>query len=284
MESPLFSPRTSAAEIFYTEYDTSSSSCISGGMASSAIPPTAATALLAPRDMATRPVRTISRMPNGRSTSSRPSILSSVPVISMISDSGATSTTRARKTCTSCSRCERFSGVAFTLIIARSRMTEALPVMLFTRSTFTSLYRLASARFAPCSSVSTTMVMRETPGLSVWPTVSDSILKARRRNSEATRFSTPGLFSTYTTKVFSIRLSVLGCLHNWTGAANHVVQIGAGRHHRVHRIFLLHLKIDQHRTSMLAGFADGRDHLGALPHSTGAHTESIRQLDEIRAQ
>ena len=36
----------------------------------------------------------------------------------------------------------------------------------------------------------------ETPGVSVWPTVSESMLKARRRKSEATRFSTPGLSST----------------------------------------------------------------------------------------
>jgi hypothetical protein len=33
-------------------------------------------------------------------------------------------------------------------------------------------------------------------GVSVWPTVSDSMLNARRRNSDATRFRTPGLFST----------------------------------------------------------------------------------------
>ena len=51
-------------------------------------------------------------------------------------------------------------------------------------------------RRAPSSSVSTTIVMRETPGRSVCPTVSDSMLNARRRNSDDTRVSTPGLFST----------------------------------------------------------------------------------------
>ena len=45
------------------------------------------------------------------------------------------------------------------------------------------------------------MVMREMPAVSVWPTVSESMLKARRRNSDATRLSTPGLSSTWTTKV-----------------------------------------------------------------------------------
>ncbi len=55
---------------------------------------------------------------------------------------------------------------------------------------------LASTRRALSGSTSQTIVMRETPGVSVWPTVSESMLKARRRNSDATRFSTPGLSST----------------------------------------------------------------------------------------
>src|ERR1035437_10973334 len=76
--------------------------------------------------------------------------------------------------------------------------------MFSTSSTFTSLYKLASMRRAWSWSASTVMVMRDTSGFSVRPTVSESILKARRRNSEATRVSTPGLFSTYTMNVFSI--------------------------------------------------------------------------------
>jgi hypothetical protein len=55
---------------------------------------------------------------------------------------------------------------------------------------------LASTRRALAGSQSHTIVMRETPAVSVWPTVSESILNARRRNSDATRFSTPGLSST----------------------------------------------------------------------------------------
>ena len=54
----------------------------------------------------------------------------------------------------------------------------------------------ASSRRAPYSSVSATTVIRETSAVSVCPTVSDSMLNARRRNSEATRLSTPGLLST----------------------------------------------------------------------------------------
>src|SRR5208283_765089 len=48
------------------------------------------------------------------------------------------------------------------------------------------------------------MVMRDTSVFSVRPTVSESMLNARRRKSEATRVRTPGLFSTCTTKVFII--------------------------------------------------------------------------------
>ena len=101
----------------------------------------------------------------------------------------------------SCITCVRESPVAATLIMARSRAIVGSPVMLSTRRTGNSLYRFASTSRAPRSSVSTTMVIRESPGVSVCPTVSDSMLKARRRNSEATRFRTPGLLSTYTANV-----------------------------------------------------------------------------------
>ena len=40
------------------------------------------------------------------------------------------------------------------------------------------------------------MVMRETSLRSEWPTVSEMMLMFNRRNSEATRVSTPGVSST----------------------------------------------------------------------------------------
>jgi hypothetical protein len=46
--------------------------------------------------------------------------------------------------------------------------------------------------------------MREMSGFSVRPTASDSMLKLRRRNKDATRFNTPGLFSTNVMKVYNI--------------------------------------------------------------------------------
>src|SRR5579859_2775900 len=95
------------------------------------------------------------------------------------------------------------------------------------------------------------MVMRETSGFSVRPTVSESILNARRRNNEATRVNTPGLFSTYTTYVFNMfSLLVSGGLDDFAGPPDHLMQRRSRRHHRIHRIFLLHAEIDEHRSIM----------------------------------
>src|SRR5580698_6911285 len=118
-------------------------------------------------------------------------------------------------------------------------------------------------RFAWSGLVSTVMVMRETSGFSVRPTVNESMLKARRRNSEATRVSTPGLFSTYTTYVFSmfslsvfpagslhsslsfdLRLFILRGLDNLAGPPDHLVQRRSRRHHGIHRVLLLDAEVD----------------------------------------
>ena len=93
----------------------------------------------APRDIATRPVRAISSTPYGFSISTKPSIFSSVPVLSITSESGETSTTRARNTFTSCMIGPRDDSVAATLIIARSRYTAGTGVTFSTVMTFTSL-------------------------------------------------------------------------------------------------------------------------------------------------
>ena len=94
---------------------------------------------MAPRAIVTRPVRTISRMPYGCSTSTRLSTFSSAPVTSTISESGATSTMRARKTSASCMISTRVSRVAVTLTSARSRVTDGRLVTSSTRSTSISL-------------------------------------------------------------------------------------------------------------------------------------------------
>src|SRR5688572_32369213 len=100
------------------------------------------------------------------------------------------------------------------------------------------------------------------PGTSVRPTVRDSMLKARRRKSDATRLSTPGLSSTSATSVWCMStpendLDQIGSrLDQHTGfllrPPDHGVEIGAGRHHRVHAVFLLHAEVDDHRALSLA--------------------------------
>src|SRR6266851_3904651 len=154
--------------------------------------------------------------------------------------------------------------------------------MFSTSSTFTSLYRLASTRRAWSQSASTTIVMRETWGFSVRPTVSESMLNARRRNSEATRVKTPGLFSTCTTNVFSISFSsVSRRLDDRTWPANHFVQRRARRDHRIDRIFLLHLEVDQDWPHVIVRHFDRRHDLGALRNGNSANAERVGELHEI---
>src|SRR3954463_4084568 len=118
------------------------------------------------------------------------------------------------------------------------------------------------------SSESITMVMRETPARSVWPTVSDSMLKPRRRMSEVTRVSTPGWSSTWTMKVVCMGLSLHVCagFGDRVGTADHLVQRRAGRHHRVDGVFLLDREVDQHRLARFARGLHRGTHLVALAH------------------
>src|SRR5687767_14579084 len=136
-------------------------------------------------------------------------------------------------------------------------------------------------------SLSRAMVMREMPATSVRPTVSDSMLNARRRNTSATRFRTPGLSSTSATSVCSIFFlnGIRGRLdeHRFLGSSNHRVEVVSGRHHRIDTVFLLHAEVDQHRALRLAR---ARDHVGHLRTLLGPQAEqSMRfgELDEIRA-
>src|SRR5580704_2444887 len=124
--------------------------------------------------------------------------------------------------------------------------------MFSTSSTLTSLYKLASMRRAWSRSASTVMVMRDTSGFSVRPTVSESMLKARRRNSDATRVKTPGLFSTYTTNMFSMFTLFVGrSFNDGTGSPDHIVQRSSGRDHRINGVLLLDFEIEQDRAVML---------------------------------
>src|SRR3982750_2488582 len=108
-------------------------------------------------------------------------------------------------------------------------------------------------RRAVSSSASITRVSRDTPGSAVRPTVSDAMLKPRRRNSDAIRLSTPGLSSTCAIMVWVATVCIV-CISGvlcgldqrvmGLGAADHLGEVGARRHHRVDRILLLDAEVD----------------------------------------
>src|SRR5690606_22290539 len=154
-----------------------------------------------PRPIATMPDWTISRMPNGSRSRSNASSLSAVPVASIVSVSGDTSTTRARNSRTVSSTCDRTGRSARTLTSSSSRCTATSGSSSTTLSTLTSLLSCLVTCSSGRSAALTTMVIREIPRCSVSPTASESMLKPRRENSPATRASTPGLFSTSTDSV-----------------------------------------------------------------------------------
>ena len=83
-----------------------------------------------PRPIATMPDWTSSRMPNGSSTRSSAASLSALPVTSMVTASGATSTTLARNSWTASRTWPRVSASAVTLTSSSSRWTDGVRVEL----------------------------------------------------------------------------------------------------------------------------------------------------------
>src|SRR6188474_1551696 len=154
------------------------------------------------------------------------------------------------------------------------------------------------------------MVIRETPATSVRPTVSDSLLNARRRKTRATRLRTPGLSSTRATNVCSMKTPnfqrptpnqpALG-VGNWElgvdsnlirggfdqhgllRPANHRVEVVASRYHRVHAVLLLDAEIDQDCSLRVASaFYDIRN-FGALLGAEAQEAVRFGELDEVGA-
>src|SRR3954453_17714734 len=204
-----------------------------------------------PRETATMPDWTISRTPNGSSTRSSAASLSTLPVASMVTASGDTSTTLARNSCTVSRTADRVWTSARTLISISSRCTDAWGSSSTTLITSISLFSC----FVTCSSgrasTSTTTVIREMSECSVGPTASESMLKPRRENSPAMRASTPGLFSTRTESVCLLktrRLQVVVVeLRCHVARELDVVVAGAGRDHRPHHCVAVHPEVDHHR-------------------------------------
>src|ERR1700735_4823492 len=82
----------------------------------------------------------------------------------------------------------------------------------------------------------------------------------------------------------SFSFSDIGALfYEWTRAADHIVQIRAGRNHGIHGIFLLDMEIDQRRAGIISrGFQCGAD-FGARAHRHSLNAEGFCELCEIWA-
>jgi hypothetical protein len=122
--------------------------------------------------------------------------LSSVPVISIVTERFETSTTFPRKISANCMIWPRDSESAVTLNIASSRATASCGSRSRILITLTSLWSCLVTWSIGCRAPSTVSVTRESVGSSVGPTASVWMLNPRRENRPAIRASTPGLFST----------------------------------------------------------------------------------------
>src|SRR3954447_23692272 len=239
-----------------------------------------------PRPTATIPDWTSSLMPNGSSTRMSASSLSAVPVASMVTASGATSTTLARNSCTVSRTCERVSRSAFTLTRSSSRCTDAVGSSSTIFRTLTSLLSCFVTCSSGRSSTSTTIVMRLTVGCSVGPTASDEMLNPRRLNRLATRARTPGLSSTRTERVCRVRAMsdhpVAVPVGPRVAGREDLVVARAGRHHRPHHRVLADDEVDDAgRVLDRHGLLDRRVDvaLAVAPQPDAAHR--ISELHEV---
>src|SRR3954471_24213485 len=75
---------------------------------------------------------------------------------------------------------------------------------------------------------------------------------------------------------------VRGGLDDWRRPADHLVEIGAGRDHRVDRVFLFDLEIDQRRPLLAARRFNGGFDVAARGDRRRRDAEGVRQLGEVR--
>src|SRR5664279_4428386 len=168
-----------------------------------------------PRPSATMPDCTSSRTPNGSSIFVNASSLSLVPVASTVTESGATSMMCARNISTIETICGRDVESERNLISSSSRCTAAADASSTILSTLISLLSCLVTCSRGSPSTATTMVIRDTSGFSVGPTASEWMLNPRRENSDDTRASTPGLFSTRTDSVWRVTATSLLRYCSW---------------------------------------------------------------------
>src|SRR5919107_2003556 len=240
--------------------------------------------LRGPRATATMPDCTISRTPNGSSTRSSAASLSTLPVASIVTASGDTSTTLARNSWTVSSTAERVWTSARTLISISSRCTDAWGSSSTTLITSISLFSCLVTCSRGSSSTSTTTVIREMSECSVGPTARESMLKPRRENRPAMRARTPGLSSTRTDRVCLDTGSLLAVPRGAHAPRELDLVVGQARgdHGPPHRVAVDHEVDDDgpvvHRHGGLDG---GVQVLRALAPQADAAV-GVGHLDEVR--
>src|SRR5690625_3209583 len=204
----------------------------------------------------------------------------------MVTASGVTSTTWARKSSTTCSTAVRETSSAFTLTSNSSRCTEFSGASSTILITLTNLFSCLVTCSRALDSTSTTTVIREISSCSVGPTAREWMLNARRANSAATRVRTPGLFSTSTERVCrDIGVSSLIALEVRGDAAGilDVIVGDPGRHHRPHHGIGAHHEVHHHGAVVdLVGLVDHRVHLAGGLTPQAHRAVRFGELDEVR--
>src|SRR5699024_5507587 len=148
--------------------------------------------------------------------------------------------------------------------------------------TLTSLLSCLVTCSKASPSASTTTVMRERPSTSDGPTVSDSMLNARRAKSPATRVRTPGTSWTSTERVWRCMLVLLvpirghvpGYLNFIVGNSrwDHGPDHGVGRDHEINKDGAV---VDFHSPF------DGRGNIGFFFYPNAYGTVGFSEFDEV---
>src|SRR6478735_3155573 len=165
-----------------------------------------------------------------------------------------------------------------------SRWTDAAGSSSTILMTLMSLLSCLVTCSSGSSSTSTTTVMRDSPGTSVTPTASDSMLNPRRANSPATRVSSPGLSSTRRLSTCVDMSSVLLVERGRVVAGVlHVAVADALRHHRPDHGVGAHDEVDDHGAVVgLEGEGDRGIHVLLLLDADREAAVGLGELDEVR--
>src|SRR5690625_4992691 len=237
---------------------------------------------LPPRATAIVPERTSSRMPKGSSTSSSASSFCAEPVASIVTASVDTSTTLARNSSTAWTTDARVDASERTLTRMWSRWEDCSGISSTILMTLTSLLSCLVTCSRASPSASTTTVMRDSPSTSEGPTVSDSMLNARRAKSPATRVRTPGTSWTSTERVWRCILGLLVPFRGHIPGYLNLVIGYSGRHHWPHHGVGRDDEVDHDGTVVdFHGFFDGRGDVFFFFNSDGSGSVGICECDEV---